>query len=36
VVGAVPALVAFAFAIFFWKKGKSEFGDLSSWGEAAQ
>ena len=27
--GAVPALVAFAFAIFFWIKGKSEFVDLS-------
>ncbi len=26
--GAVTALVAFAFAIFFWIKGKSEFGDL--------
>jgi membrane protease YdiL (CAAX protease family) len=29
--GAVPALVAFAFAILFWRKGKSEFGDLSRW-----
>ena len=29
--GAAPALVAFAFAIFFWRKGKSEFGDLSKW-----
>jgi membrane protease YdiL (CAAX protease family) len=28
--GAVPALVAFVFAIYFWKKGKAEFGDLSS------
>lgn len=28
--GAVPALVAFAFAIFFWRKGKSEFGTLRS------
>lgn len=28
--GAVPALVAFIFAIFFWKKGKSEFGDLKT------
>jgi len=27
--GAVPALVAFAFAIFFWKKGKAEFVHLS-------
>ena len=27
--GAVPALVAFAFAILFWRKGQSEFGDLN-------
>ena len=33
--GAVPALVAFAFAVFFWRKGRSEFGDLSQWGDAA-
>jgi len=31
--GAVPALVAFAFAIYFWKKGKSEFGDPGAVGE---
>ena len=29
--GAVPALVAFVIAIYFWKKGKAEFGDLSTW-----
>lgn len=29
--GAVPALVAFVIAIYFWKKGKTEFGDLSVW-----
>lgn len=29
--GAVPALVAFVIAIYFWKKGKAEFGDLSGW-----
>lgn len=29
--GAVPALVAFVIAIYFWKKGKAEFGDLSRW-----
>lgn len=34
--GAVPALVAFAFAIHFWRKGKSEFGDLSRWRDAVQ
>lgn len=32
--GAVPALVALAFAVFFWRKGKSEFGDLSQRGDA--
>ena len=32
--GAVPALVAFAVAIYFWKKGKAEFGDLSAWRNA--
>ena len=29
--GAVPALVAFVIAIYFWKKGKTEFGDPSVW-----
>lgn len=29
--GVVPALVAFVIAIYFWKKGKAEFGDLSAW-----
>lgn len=29
--GIVPAMVAFVIAIYFWKKGKAEFGDLSSW-----
>jgi membrane protease YdiL (CAAX protease family) len=29
--GAVPALVAFVIAIYFWKKGKVEFGDLRAW-----
>jgi membrane protease YdiL (CAAX protease family) len=29
--GAVPALVALVIAIYFWKKGKAEFGDLSAW-----
>jgi hypothetical protein len=33
--GAVPALVAFVIAIYFWKKGKAEFGDLSGWRNAA-
>ena len=33
--GAVPALVAFVIAIYFWKKGKAEFGDLSAWRNAA-
>ena len=33
--GAVPALVAFVFAIYFWKKGKAEFGDLSRWRNSA-
>jgi len=32
--GAVPALVAFAVAIYFWKRGKTEFGDLSAWRNA--
>ena len=32
--GAVPALVAFVVAIYFWKKGKTEFGDLSAWRKA--
>ncbi len=32
--GAVPALVAFAFAIYFWQKGKKEFGDLGEWRSA--
>ena len=32
--GAVPALVAFMFAIYFWKKGKTEFSDLSPWRNA--
>jgi len=34
--GAVPALIAFAFAIHFWRKGKSEFGDLGRWRDAVQ
>jgi hypothetical protein len=29
--GAVPALVALVIAIYFWKKGVAEFGDLSAW-----
>jgi membrane protease YdiL (CAAX protease family) len=33
--GAVPALVAFVIAIYFWKKGKAEFGDLSTWRNTA-
>ena len=33
--GAVPALVAFVIAIYFWKKGKAEFGDLSPWRNTA-
>jgi membrane protease YdiL (CAAX protease family) len=33
--GAVPALVAFVVAIYFWKKGKAEFGDLSAWRNTA-
>jgi uncharacterized membrane protein len=28
--GAVPALVAFVIAIYFWQKGKKEFGDLGT------
>lgn len=27
--GAIPALVASAIAVYFWKKGQKEFGDLS-------
>jgi hypothetical protein len=33
--GAVPALVAFVIAIYFWKKGEAEFSDLSSWRNTA-
>ena len=33
--GAVPALVAFVIAIYFWKKGKVEFADLSPWRNSA-
>lgn len=33
--GAVPALVAFVFAIYFWNKGRAEFGDLSRWRNTA-
>jgi membrane protease YdiL (CAAX protease family) len=33
--GAVPALVAFAFAIYFWRKGKSEFEVPGRWGDTA-
>jgi membrane protease YdiL (CAAX protease family) len=29
--GAVPALVAFVIAVYFWQKGKAELGDLSEW-----
>lgn len=29
--GVVPALVAFLIAIYFWRKGRAEFGDLSAW-----
>ncbi len=29
--GVVPALVAFVIAVYFWQKGKAEFGDLSAW-----
>lgn len=34
--GAVTALVACAFAIYFWKKGKTEFGDMRKWRNTAQ
>jgi len=33
--GVVPAMVAFVIAIYFWKKGKAEFGDLSAWRHSA-
>jgi membrane protease YdiL (CAAX protease family) len=33
--GAVPAVVAFLTAIYFWKKGKAEFSDLASWRNSA-
>ena len=33
--GAVPALVTFVIAIYFWKKGETEFGDLSAWRNTA-
>jgi len=29
--GAIPALVATAIALYFWRKGKKEFADLSAW-----
>jgi len=29
--GLVPALVAFVIAVYYWQKGKAEFGDLSAW-----
>jgi membrane protease YdiL (CAAX protease family) len=32
--GVVPAVVALAVAIHFWKKGKTEFGDMSAWRNA--
>lgn len=34
--GAVTSLVACACAIYFWKKGKSEFGDMGKWRDTAQ
>jgi hypothetical protein len=33
--GAVPAIVAFVIAVYFWKKGKVEFEDLSAWRNSA-
>jgi hypothetical protein len=33
--GVVPALVAFVIALYFWKKGKAEFGDLNTWRNTA-
>jgi membrane protease YdiL (CAAX protease family) len=33
--GVVPAIVAFVIAVYFWKKGKAEFQDLSAWRNSA-